>query len=521
MFYKTQCLINLDIKDLDVMNNHSFLIKYSEHFILTTFFTILYLINLNNYLLFHSIIEIFSIIVAGTIFLISWHSRKHLQNNYLTIIGIAFAFTAIIDLIHTLATPGMGVFTGFDTNLMVQTWILARYLQATSLLLAPLLHKRKINYSTLPMGYLLYTAIGLYSLFIWNNFPDCFIEGQGLTPFKINSEYIISGIMTLALYLFFRIREKIDKTVYQVIAWAIITTIFSELMFTSYSSLFQFSNYLGHTLKLFAYYLFYKALIKTGIEDPYRLIFMELSLSEERLAQQNYQLLELDELKSRFIVTATHELRTPVTSILGFVDFMLNDDSMGISENVRHNMEIVLRNAQRLSTLTNDLLVLQRIQTGRLEISPGDYDLVKLVNDICEELSPLIDEKEQRLLLESPENLIVFGDRTRICQLVVNLLGNANKFTPEGGEISVCVERQSDQVHVQVMDSGIGIDSEDMGQLFKPFPGIRHGLNVKSSGLGLSICKGIVDLHKGSIWAESEGKGKGTIFNFTIPVILT
>ena len=239
----------------------------------------------------------------------------------------------------------------------------------------------------------------------------------------------------------------------------------------------------------------------------------------EQLDEQNVKLMELDDLKSRFIVTATHELRTPVTSILGFVDFMIQDESFNLSDDATDNLKIVLRNAHRLSTLTNDLLDLQRIQTGRLEIYPKEFDLVNLVNQVVEELSPLLQEKKQRLLLDTPESLNILGDENRISQLLINLLRNANKFTPEDGEISVSVEVIGDHVQVRIRDSGIGMDPGDMDRLFKPFPGINHGVNVTSSGLGLSICKGIVELHGGKIWAESEGLGLGSTFSFKIPIV--
>lgn len=236
------------------------------------------------------------------------------------------------------------------------------------------------------------------------------------------------------------------------------------------------------------------------------------------LQEQNTKLLELDELKGRFIVTATHELRTPVTSILGYVDFMMSDESLNLSDDAKNDLKIVLRNSMRLAALTNDLLDVQRIQTGRLEIHPKEFDLVELVNQVVEELTPLLQEKNHILSLDIPENLMILGDEIRISQLLINLIRNSDKFTPEEGEISVSIETLGDRIQIRIKDSGIGMTPSDMDKLFKPFPGINHGLNVSSTGLGLSISKGIVDLHEGKIWAESDGKGKGSTFIVELPL---
>lgn len=239
---------------------------------------------------------------------------------------------------------------------------------------------------------------------------------------------------------------------------------------------------------------------------------------QEQLEKQNKQLMELDELKSRFMVTATHELRTPVTSILGYVDFMLSPVGPELNDEIRRDLNVVLRNSNRLVTLTNDLLDAQRIETGRLQIHTGDMDLVKVLNDVLEELSPLLKEKNHKLVLDLPSSLQLNGDSTRISQLFINLIRNANKFTPKDGEISISFDVNDGLATVRIKDSGIGITDQDQKRLFKPFPGINHGLQVSTTGLGLSICKGIVELHGGEIWAESDGKGEGSTFGFTISI---
>jgi len=243
-------------------------------------------------------------------------------------------------------------------------------------------------------------------------------------------------------------------------------------------------------------------------------------LEREILVQQVHveQEKELGRLKNQFISTATHELRTPVTSILGFLELVLDYSSQDLPDTVRKDLNVVFRNAMRLVELTNDLLDVQRITSGRFIVNLEQVDLVNTLNEVIEELTPMFVEKNQVLLVDAPSDLSVQVDEIRISQLFINLLRNANKFTPVEGNITVKVEPEETHVQISVKDSGIGLSEEDIGKLFKPFPAIRHGENVSSTGLGLAICKGIVDLHNGDIWVESDGLGKGCTFFVRIPV---
>jgi hypothetical protein len=148
----------------------------------------LYLSSLYSYLLFHSFAEIFSVIVAAAIFIIAWNSRRFLDNSYFLFLGVAFLFVGALDLVHTLAYKGMGIFPEYGTNLATQLWIGARYLQSLALLIAPLLIGRRLRVNWLLAGYGLVTALLLVSIFYWQNFPVCFVEGVGLTTFKKVSE---------------------------------------------------------------------------------------------------------------------------------------------------------------------------------------------------------------------------------------------------------------------------------------------------------------------------------------------
>ncbi len=245
----------------------------------------LYLTSLYNYLLFHSFAEIFSIVVACGIFVIAWNSRRFLNNNYLLFIGIAYLFVATLDLIHTLSYTGMGVFKGYETNLPTQLWIAARYMESISFLIAPLLFRRKLKVNLIFLGYVLVTSILLLSIFYWDIFPVCFIEGMGLTPFKKISEYIISLILSGSIVLLLRNQREFDRGVLQWVIGSIILTIVSELAFTFYIDAYGLSNLMGHFFKIISFYLIYKAIIETGLRRPYDLLSRDLRQREEALAR--------------------------------------------------------------------------------------------------------------------------------------------------------------------------------------------------------------------------------------------
>jgi PAS domain S-box-containing protein len=242
----------------------------------------LYLISLYNYLLFHGLAEIFSIVVACGIFMIAWNSREFLDNNYILLLGIAYPFIGAIDLVHTLGYKGMGVFKGGGTNLPCQLWIAARYMEGFTFLAAPFFLGRKLKIDSVFAGYIMTTALFLVSIFYGNIFPDCFVEGVGLTPFKKVSEYIICMILIAAVFLLFKNRKDFDSGVLQLLTVSIITTLASELAFTLYKDAYGISNLIGHFLKIISFYFIYKAIIETGLVKPYSLLFRNLKHEEQR-----------------------------------------------------------------------------------------------------------------------------------------------------------------------------------------------------------------------------------------------
>ena len=244
-------------------------------------------------------------------------------------------------------------------------------------------------------------------------------------------------------------------------------------------------------------------------------------LEAERKAVMEHERAEqakkMEQIKSQFMRTATHELRTPLTSMKGYLELARTEKD---PDKTKKYLEIAARNTDRLEALTTDLLDQQRLEDGQLEIVHTPLNLNELVNRSIEEVRHKLESKHQKIKIETPpEETMVQGDPLRLSQVLVNLLDNASKYSPEGSLIQVTVKKTGEEGKVSVTDTGYGLSPEDMDKLFKPFPDIdRPIVSGQSVGLGLSICKGIVELHGGEIWAESRGLGEGSTFTFKLPL---
>jgi PAS domain S-box-containing protein len=264
---------------------------------------LLYLTSLRNYLLFHSLAEVFSIVIAFSIFIIAWNARRWMENGCLLFLGIAYLFVGAFDLIHTLAYTGMGVFPGSTSDLPTQIWIAARYLESLSLLIAPVFMVRRLRPPLVLAAYTAAAAVLLASIFYWRNFPTCFAEGSGLTTFKKTSEYVICGILVGSIISFTRWRDRFDPGILRLLVASICLTIASELAFTFYVSVYGFSNLVGHYFKIVSFYLIYKALIETGLRQPYDLLFREIKQREDALSKSERKFRALAENAPNIIVS--------------------------------------------------------------------------------------------------------------------------------------------------------------------------------------------------------------------------
>ena len=237
---------------------------------------------------------------------------------------------------------------------------------------------------------------------------------------------------------------------------------------------------------------------------------------------------EIEQMKSEFVSLVSHELRTPLTSIIGFISLILDGKTGKINQKQHESLSRAHRQSKRLAALINDLLDVSRIEAGRIELKQEQVKIDWIAERRIEELRPQADEKAISLLLKAQSNLpSTIGDADRIGQIFVNLIGNAIKFTPDNGKVTVRISKAqqngslTEGVHVEVVDTGPGIPTEEREKVFDKFRqlgSVQTRQPYGGTGLGLSIAAGIVEAHGGRLWVDAGDNGMGSNFQFFIPL---
>jgi PAS domain S-box-containing protein len=232
---------------------------------------------------------------------------------------------------------------------------------------------------------------------------------------------------------------------------------------------------------------------------------------------------ELDQLKSEFVSKVSHELRTPLVAMQHALSILVDEVAGPLTEEQKKFASLTQRNLQRLNALINDLLDLSKLEARKMELRLEFTSLAAVIGTVCETLEAWAQSKAITITRRVPEDLpSVMCDPGRVIQVLTNLLGNAIKFTPKQGRITVeaRLAEGSKAVQVSVADTGAGIAKEDLPKLFSKFQqvGDRTASDMSGTGLGLAISKEIAELHGGRIWAESDEGKKGTTFSFTLPL---
>ena len=220
----------------------------------------------------------------------------------------------------------------------------------------------------------------------------------------------------------------------------------------------------------------------------------------------------------RFIDTLSHELKTPLTSIIAAAGLLEEELQNTVDDSHRKLIHTIIRNSNSLETRLAELLDIVKTGSGKLQLQLEPVDIKSLVLGTCMQISPLLHNKGQQLTTEFTDTLpIIRGDGPRLEQVLLNLMNNAVKFTPDGGKITVRARHYEDGVMVQVQDNGIGIAKDQHNMLFKPYSRLNSDRQRHPGlGLGLALSKQVIELHGGRIWVDSE-HGKGSIFSFSLP----
>lgn len=266
--------------------------------------------------------------------------------------------------------------------------------------------------------------------------------------------------------------------------------------------------------------------LKKVLEEKQRFIRMKDYI--EQLERANKELKRIDQVKSEFVSIASHELRTPLAAIKNAIQLMLKGKTGEINEAQNKFLTMADRNINRLTNILNNLLDLSRIESGRMNMKFQNIQLKNLIELTVTSMKPQAEEKSINIESDIPRSLPdVYGDPEKVEQILVNLLGNAIKFTPPGGSIQISARpfyKEGDPDHgkmvsISVKDTGPGIPKEHLEAIFEKFHQVEDSIHrtAGGTGLGLAITKGLVEAHYGKIWVESE-VGKGSTFTFTLPI---
>lgn len=503
--------------DKEIIKNNKFQAILFYLFILAC----LYLTSLYSYLFFHTTIELTTISIAFTIFIIAWNTRDFSKNSFFLLIGIAFLFISLIDFIHMLSYKGMNIFTGYTANLPTQLWIASRYITAVTFLIAPLILNKKINEKIIFLIYLFLSSLIIFSIFYLKIFPDCYIEGKGLTIFKITSEYIISIILLISAILLFLKKREYNKNVFYYILFSFIITILSELIFTLYISVFDIFNITGHLLKLISFYFIYKAFIEVGLKNPYSILFKMFDEKNKDLEQ--------------IINIISHDIMTPIAAIKGFTE-EINKSLESIikilnkkkaSSEIKNKVNSIIKNdineyqnhiktsINKTRSLLTKLTSLSKLE--KIKINHTNIKMNMLINRILDLFSYQINEKKIKVIVDPLPDCKT--DELQLNEVFSNIIGNAIKYTDDkkNCKIKISGEKQKNRIIYCIEDNGIGIPEKHHENIFDVFFRIDSN-NKNGDGLGLAIVKKIIEKLNGCIYFESE-YGLGSKFFISLPYI--
>lgn len=266
--------------------------------------------------------------------------------------------------------------------------------------------------------------------------------------------------------------------------------------------------------------------INTNIKEIHELNenFQSMGQKVEKTisVQKEYveKLKEIDRKKVEFSSMVSHELKTPLVPILGYVQMLQKQELMGeLNKQQLDAVDEIYSSALKLQRLVGDILTTQKLDLGKLEFNQENIDVSELLNSIIKDFNPIASQKNVRLTKDNPENTVIFSDKDRINQVFSNLIKNAIDFVEsEKGEITIGAKNEKNMVKFFVKDNGVGISENNQKEIFKKFYQIDTSTSRKrnGSGLGLAICKGIIEGLGGKIWVESK-ENVGTIFYFEVP----
>jgi signal transduction histidine kinase len=506
----------------------------------------------------HFYFEIFAVILSTIVAFYCITRAYTLNEKFSLFIGIGFSTIAVIDFLHAVFSYIAVGNSEFLSYFIPQTWFAGRTFLGAMLVIAVAKYAPKVvkqderqteegeekpqvehgeekldRSLLLSLFVLAFLAVSVVAISFFTIFPGIVIPYSLARPYENPSLILFS----IALFLFYKKRlYNTNDAFYKGILGALIIDVFGQIIMSYSSTNFHTAHNVAHMLKNSGYFIIILSLAVSSIQ------YNKIAKQREATIRSQYnKLKEMDKMKDEFINVAAHELRTPIQPIIGLSEVLRsrirNNDSgnnnSGSNAENQEFIDVILRNGQRLEKLVEDVLDVTKMESQSLELHKEHFDLNDLIISIIDDIVSAEAEsmvyglparrkgKNNVKITYQPRHLPVYADRNRTAQVISNLLNNALKFTSEGYVMITADKKRGkntnnnhDVAIISVCDSGSGVDPEIMPKLFTKF----SSKSFSGTGLGLYICKNIVEAHGGRIWAENNKNAKGATFSFTLPM---
>lgn len=509
---------------------------FSKH--LAVALTLAGILSSYHYLLAHTLLEMFCVITAFSVMIIACNTYETTKNHFFIFLGITGSIVGFFDFLHAFTYKGMSMINDGGANIPTQLWIAARYLESSALLAAPFFFTRSLQPRLVAY---IYTALGgliLLTVFYWRTFPECYIEGSGLTSFKITSEYLIATIYVAALAVLRQLgRSHLDMYVIKLLTVAIIAKTLAELSFTVYIDVYGATNFIGHVLKVISTYYIYVAFVEISLKEPHKILYFQLEQTKDKLQASNQQLqteigvrmnaqheleASLKELRltqkalwhreklaamGQMAAGMAHEVKNPLTSVRGFAQ-LLTRKCANDAKTSQYAATIVSEVDQACGVIDN-FLQLARPNPPALQ----EYQLNQLVREVLMMVDPQAFLQHISIDFSGDDSLDTCRlDPGQMKQALINICQNAIEAMPGGGKLTIHTGLRDRDQYVSITDTGNGIPEELLTKIGVPFFTTKD----TGTGLGLSISYSLIDAHKGRVEIDSS-IGIGTTFKIYLP----